>query len=54
MLLELRAIDLADADRDENAHKCDRCERRGVMLFDGFWLCHVCWQRAERRVMRIG
>jgi ribosomal protein L37AE/L43A len=47
MLEELRAIDLADADRDENARKCDHCERPGRRWFHGSWLCDGCYERAE-------
>jgi ribosomal protein L37AE/L43A len=47
---ELREADLADADRDENAAKCDHCTRRGVRWMGGSWLCEHCFERAEARL----
>ena len=50
VVAEIDAADLADADRDENARKCDHCERQGSRWFGGSWLCARCYQRAESRL----
>jgi hypothetical protein len=43
MVAELCALDFADADRDENAHRCDDCGGwRGERWFDNRWLCKSC------------
>jgi hypothetical protein len=47
MLDELRAIDLADAERDENTHRCDRCLRPGTAWRGTDWLCDLCRRLAD-------
>jgi hypothetical protein len=40
-------VDLADAARDENAWRCDRCRRAGAVWWDRGWLCRLCRALAE-------
>jgi hypothetical protein len=44
---ELRAIDLADAQRDSNRFLCEACHQRdGTDFFCGNWLCDGCREEA--------
>jgi hypothetical protein len=50
MVEEIRAIDLADAERDENLRMCDHCAQAGADFFDGNWLCEDCRSRMRQRL----
>jgi len=50
MAAELRAIDLADAQRELKLYRCEGCRRLGQEFYDGRWLCAFCRARASMRL----